>query len=55
MGNVRNRVFNTVGTPNCLVFLFVVFDDKSEVLWSGSFMSVGSSSTEVALSNFFGS
>ena len=44
---------NTVGTPNCLVFTFLVFK-KSKKLWFGSLMSIVSSSTEMILSNSFG-
>ena len=45
---------NTVGTPNCLVFSFVVFG-KSEKWWIGSLMSIVSLSTEVIMSNSLGS
>ena len=53
MRNVQKEDSNTVGTPNCLVFSFVV-SEKSEKLWFGSLMSVVSSSTDVILSNSFG-
>ena len=48
------RIQNTVGTPNCPVFSFVVFE-KSEILWFGSSMSIVSWSLEVLLSNSLGS